>query len=138
MVVFWLLFTLFASFIYDCNLRAYVLIKEYEAPIDTLQDVIGMSSKRQLWLLKGTGLRQGLKLSPFEAYQKVSGRVRIANPEAHLIRALVLAIQVLAILNYSNNVASGLIYFHGTQDILWVFSDAINVFFDVSFLVCKF
>ena len=70
-----MLFAFFINAIYDCNLRAYVLVKEYETPIDTLQDLIGMNAKRQIWLLRGTGTREGCKLSGFEAYQKVSARV---------------------------------------------------------------
>ena len=69
----WLCFAFLISACYDCNLRAYLLVREYERPVDSAKDILELG--RRLYLARGAGLINDMELSTKEVYKQLLTRV---------------------------------------------------------------
>ena len=67
LVICWLFVTLFLDATYNCNLRSYLLITDYEPPIDSASDVLKYQAR--IWLAEGTGLVRSFKHSQSAVYR---------------------------------------------------------------------
>lgn len=45
LTLFWGLFIMMMIFFYTCNLRAILIARDYESPLETLEDVVGRGSR---------------------------------------------------------------------------------------------
>ena len=70
---FWLAFSFFVTSSYECNLRAYLLVTEYEPGIDSPEDVL--YNDRAIWIPHGASTVTSLRLSNLEVHQKLYEKV---------------------------------------------------------------
>ena len=64
----WIFSTMFLSLAYFSDFRAVLLAVNYEAPIDTISDIVNLG--RALYLMKGTSLENMFKTSTLPHYQR--------------------------------------------------------------------
>ena len=77
----WLVFVFVINCSYDCNLRAYVLVTEYEPTVNTARDIVEMD--RELWIFNGTGIPGNLKASRIEDYNMLY--THVSKLSAHAV-----------------------------------------------------
>ena len=69
----WLAFVFFLHSSFECNLRASLLVLEYERPVDTGRDVLELG--RTMWAARGTGQELLMSLTRGEVFQKLAKEV---------------------------------------------------------------
>ncbi len=73
--MFWFIFVFLILTSYNCNLRAYLLAVDYEAPMENEEDLI--NQKRILNLPSGSANIDMFKDSPLEVHQKIYRAINI-------------------------------------------------------------
>ncbi len=64
----WLAYCLFVLAFYECNLRAHLMAKTYEKPVESEQDILDLN--KRLFLPRGTHYPGLFKDSPFPEQRK--------------------------------------------------------------------